>query len=307
MPKRARTEPGAFRIDRKRVGLTYSCPVLFEENPIPSREYIRDTLTEKFGQNLHIVCNELHESGKKHYHAQFNFDDKIRVTDPLAFDLKGIHPNILAPGKGFEGYVAKTGEYITNYFKRNPYAAAIATGSVSAGLELIALSDPGAYLRFRSQFESNLRNHLAQARRSVNIYDGPYLPSWYPVDWKPYTHSLLLWGPPGRYKTQYARYLMSHLFGEYDYIKGSHESVKKLSFTRPFIHDDVYMVGSLQPASNSREITDVESGGNIICRQSNVDIPPGIARIFISNLSHPFQNPSDSVYHRRLLSMELTV
>lgn len=303
MPKRSRTE--TFSINRKKVGLTYSCPILFEENPIPSADYIVNELTDKFGPNLHLVCQELHESGKKHYHANLKFDNKLDVHDPLAFDLKGVHPNIINPGGGWESYVAKTGEYVTNYFKRNPYAAAIASGSVSAGLAIIAQSDPGAYLRFRSQLECNLRQHLAQAGRVVSIYDGPYLPAWYPVDWRSSTHSLLVWGESGRHKSQYIRYLMSHLFGEYDYIKGSHESVKKLSMALPFIHDEIYQCKATDIPANSRELTDVEAGGNIICRNSNVDIPPGIPRIFISNLEFPFQNPQGSVYGRRLISMHL--
>ena len=37
-----------FRIQRKQVGLTYSCPI-DREHPIDCRETIRDFVTEKFG------------------------------------------------------------------------------------------------------------------------------------------------------------------------------------------------------------------------------------------------------------------
>ena len=54
-----------------------------------------------------------------------------------------------------------------------------------------------------------------------------------------------------------------------------------------------------------REITDVENGGEIVCRSSNAYIRPGLPRIFISNLAFPFRNPENSVHKRRLYSFEL--
>eukprot|EP00966_Prymnesium_polylepis_P156448 3614696-Prymnesium_polylepis.1 len=50
----------------------------------------------------------------------------------------------------------------------------------------------------------------------------------------------------------------------------------------------------------SLEITDVESGGTIELRYKNVLIPPGIKRVFVHNLEHPFKNPKLAVYGRRV-------
>ena len=62
MPKR---KSDGFRFHAKKVGLTYSCPVDKEDNPIPDNTTLRDFLTDKVGHAKYIVAQELHESGKK--------------------------------------------------------------------------------------------------------------------------------------------------------------------------------------------------------------------------------------------------
>lgn len=94
---------------------------------------------------------------------------------------------------------------------------------------------------------------------------------------------------------------MAHMFGEYEYIKKGHEMVKThMTRTKPFIFDEVYLIG--KEPEMSKEITDVESGGSIDCRNSDTWIPPGLPRIFLSNYEFPFCNPKGAVYGRRVVS-----
>jgi len=75
-----------------------------------------------------------------------------------------------------------------------------------------------------------------------------------------------------------------------------------LSRRKPFIHDEINCLSDKCDHSVSREITDVEAGGEVMCRTSNFHIPPGLPRIFISNIEFPFRNPEFSVYGRRVVS-----
>lgn len=292
-----------FRFNACKVGLTYSAPVDLPENPISGPARVVEVLTERFGPNMHTVGTELHENGKRHYHADFKFDAKLDSEDPRLFDIDGVHPNILKPGAGWIRYCGKHGDVLTNR-ETNVFAQALAAGSVREGMDIIALQDPGAYLRFGESIERNLRRRLAPAREAV-LYYGPYISPLVDTDWNPHSHSLLLWGAPGLGKTQFARYYMSHLFGEYDYVKGHHEQLRKLQFDKPFIFDEVNLTKPNCDPDMSREITDVENGGSVQCRNSNVDIPPGVPRIFLSNFAFPFRNPMDSVYGRRVVSVHV--
>lgn len=118
----------------------------------------------------------------------------------------------------------KHGDIVSNR-ERNVFAEALAAGSVREGMDLIALQDPGTYLRFGEAIERNLRRRLAP-ERLPKLYFGPFISPLVGTDWDPSSHSLLIWGPPGVGKTQFARYYMSHRFGEYDYVKKCRNSSK---------------------------------------------------------------------------------
>ena len=307
MPKRKR-EAGEFRINRHKVGLTWSCPVDIEVNPIvqdfPDNpcEAIRDHFTEKYGVNDHTISQEDHQSGKKHFHAWFNFHTKLDTMDPRCFDFCTVHPNILNPGKGWEAYVAKGKDFISNHFEKNAYHEAIESGSADTAIDILWTKAPRDMAMQGHNIERNLRRRLqAPCAFAPNVYEGPY-PHLKQLDaWDPSKFSLLLWGPPGVHKTQFAKYLMAHKFGDYEYFKGHYEGVKKLSLQKAFIHDEAYYNDI--DANISKEITDVENGGEIKCRHSNVTIQPGIPRVFISNYEYPFRNPQEAVYGRRLVSV----
>jgi hypothetical protein len=57
--------------------------------------------------------------------------------------------------------------------------------------------------------------------------------------------------------------------------------------------------------NDSRELTDVENGGSVNARYGNVEIPPGVPRVFVSNYEQPFLDPESSVYDRRVKSAKI--
>ena len=296
----------SFRVNRKLLGLTFSAPV-DSENPL-SKEIILDFMCFKFGSCKFTIGREKHPTNDKyHFHCWFKFMKKIDTTDPRAFDILGVHPSlperkddkgkILPIDQGWEDYCVKDGDYITNHYEMDPYRAALEAPSVREAMNVLAKKRPADVCKYGEQIERNIRRRLC-AVVEYTIYCGPFPVSYFPVNWNPLTHSLLLWGEPGTHKTQFARYLMSHMFGEYTYIKRKHEQLRKLCGL-PFIFDEAYFI-DVEPQA-SREATCVECGGVLGARNTDIEIPPGIPRIFVSNYEWPFHNPQNAVYDRRVV------
>lgn len=302
-PKAAAKADKPWRLHAHTVGMTWSCPVDAEVNPIPDRDALVKAFTDQWGSNEHITCTEPHENGKDHYHAWVKFHVKINTYDVRCFDYFGVHPEIkFNPTVGWQNYCAKQGDYSTNFFEMCVFKQALTCATVQEAMDLIAEKKPQEFLRFHAAIEAGLRKRLS-VRVPAKVYFGPFEVHFWPMcKWNPYTHSLLLWGPPGGMKTQFARYLMHHTVGQYEYVKGSHEAVKRLTGTLPFVHDEIYLCRPTDDPTISREITDVEAGGDIPCRNTNAFLPPGLPRIFVSNYEHPFKNPMESVYGRRVMS-----
>ena len=166
-----------YRIQRKNVGLTWSCPV-DQTQPIPSKEIILADVTALYGHSQYVVAHELHESGQSHYHAYFKFDGKLELTDPRCFDLYGVHPNIVgSAGPAWFNYCRKKGDYISNMDKRNCHAEALAASTVKEAVDIIKRRDPAAYNRFGEALERNLRRHIAPTSTLPSArFQGPYPP-----------------------------------------------------------------------------------------------------------------------------------
>lgn len=294
---------GNFRFHAKKVGLTYSCPKDADDNPIPSNKELLEFLEAKLGLGKYIVAEELHESGKRHYHVYYHADKVVDTIDALFFDWPGpVHPNILnKPGVGWQSYCKKKGEYISNMTTSN-WQIAMALDTPEQAIEHLWATETKDMCVRGVQIEDNIRKRK-RTPFEAPVYHGPWPKSYFP-DYDAKTHSLLLHGPPGIGKTQFARYWLAHSFGEHGYAKRSVESLKKIDVTKPFIFDEVYMIDD--DPQESREITDVENGGSLKARYGNVDIPPGIPRVFVSNYERPFKNPQDAVYGRRVVSHLVT-
>lgn len=299
MPKRPR-DKAAFRFHAKKVGLTYSCPTDVEDNPIPDAASLRDFLAAKFGPSKYVVAEELHENKTRHYHAYFAFDRKIDSMDVALFDFKNVHPNIIsAPGPGWIEYCKKDKEFISN-MATGPYATALACANADLALEHLWKTQPRDMALHGSQIEANMRKRFAPAIPPMKLWFGPYPEHYFPPKWDPGTHSLLLWGPPGTYKSQFALYLLKHTVGSNDvsFVKRDVEQLKGIK--RPFVFDEINMLERVH--DDSREITCVVYGGSVQARNSNAQIPPNLSRVFTANQPYPFRNPHEAVYNRRVVS-----
>lgn len=79
--------PGAFRIQAKRLFLTY-----------PQSDFDLDVfllwLDDKFHVDKAVACKELHQTGEHHVHATVEFTRKISTRNAAHFDYRGRHPNV---------------------------------------------------------------------------------------------------------------------------------------------------------------------------------------------------------------------
>ncbi len=291
--------PG-FRVNRKKFGLTWSCPVDQPNNPIPNKETVREFL-ESHGSCDYIIAEEHHQDGKRHYHAYVKYGAVVDSINVRLFDMYGVHPNILTPGKGWENYVLKRGDYITNCYESSPWHTALSQDTADKAIEHLWQAMPAEMCK-HSQIEENIRKRMRYSYESVR-YSGPFK-DWIPEGFNPTTHSLLLWGEPGIGKTQYAKYYFLHHYGGFDYVKGTLEALRQCKFDRPIIFDEISFIE--QPHAMSKEITDVENGGTISLRYKDVIIPPGVPRIFLHNEPDIFWNPNKAVHGRRLITEEVS-
>ena len=299
MPK---TGKHNFRLNRKAFGLTYSCPKNLDENPIQSHQELIDHYNAISPHGSYIVAKELHKDGKTHWHLDWKFTHIIDTTDPRFFDFKGVHPNICdgAPGKGWKAYITKDFDFESNCFEKSVFEEALTMPTADEAIEVLWRKRPQLMCERAHNIEANIRKRMKSEHPQVR-FNGPFLKEFYPTDWDPATHSLLLVGPPGIGKTQFARYLL----GDNHYIKGSLDSLKEVSFEKPLLFDEICMLE--RNAEESKEITDVQNGGGIHLRHKDVQIPPGIPHIFCHNMMFPFRDPHNAVYGRRVHYHEIEV
>lgn len=286
-----------FRFHRKAAGLTFSCPINLEDNPIKTHQQIIDFLTA-IGDCVYKVCKEHHQDGKVHWHVYVKFDSIIDTTNPRFFDINGVHPNIISgtPGKGWISYLDKQGDVETN-IDSDPFSAAMACSTPEEACNHLWTTRPADMMRYGASIERNIRQRMTPAPKALR-FEGPYANLYY-MQYDPQVYSLLIVGPPGVGKTQFARYLL----GDCDYVKDSIEGLRHCTFSKPILLDDIDV--SDLPESVSKALTDVPDGGSVKMRYNDVIIPPGVPRIFCHNSYHCFSDPYGAVYERRLKVLEI--
>jgi len=290
-PAAAARAPG-FRVDRKKFGFTWSCPVEAEENPISSCEAILAHLTDKFGTSEYLIAEEKHANGKKHFHACITFDEKVQTTNPLAFDVDGVHPNIIKPGKGWVVYVKKAGEFISN-LKTDIFATAASKRTWAEASEFLWDAQPKFMLQYAKTAEANFRTK--SARPSELIFLGPTLP--FP-EWNQ-LKALILVGSSGLGKTQAAMNFCRHN-GGYFYVKGRCDRLKHYNGAPWIILDDIEPERTWQ-VNDWCSLLDVENGGSVHFRNAPATIPGNVGRILITN--GDVEIPDDPKIYRRIFKV----
>lgn len=252
------------------------------DNPIESMAKIEEAITLKFGVNKYIVSAELHQSGKTHYHAYFHFDDKVDSTDVRCFDLVGVHPNLIkAPGNGWQAYVAKHGDFITNFYEKNVFMEASDMATWASASDLLWAKQPRWMFQHSAAAEKSFKKRK-MTPIAPRLYYGPYQECFsFDEDlfkaWIPDEQSLEVIGTAGLGKTQWARYHCAH-DGGYFYCKGTLNCLRHYNNEPWIIFDDV-----THDLKDCNALLDVENGGAIPARYADLFIPPGVKRMFIHN------------------------
>lgn len=266
----------AFRFNAKKIGLTYSCPVNDDNNPIETHEAIIEHLLS-FGIDCeYLVSKELHLNGKTHWHAFAKWQHKLDTRDVRAFDINGVHPNIIrTPGKGWPDYVAKKGDFKTNFYKKNPWSVAMQLENLEACV---------AHL-FEQVPRDLVLNHdkITYAYTKLNTRPPKARPEYRftrPQE-SDLTRTLLVEGESGIGKTQWALrhferpLLVSHL-----------EDLKKLKpDTDGIVFDDMQFLHI--PVTSQIHLCDIDEDRTIHIRYGTVSIPGGLRRIVCYNPSRP--------------------
>lgn len=265
-----------FRVQRKKFGMTWSCPVDCDDNPIESKEEVKEFLQDLLGTGEYTIGEELHESGKRHYHAYYNADNAFESKNPRVFDLKGVHPNILKPKKYWVAYCAKHTNYITNHYEECPYKEMYKKRTWEEAQEYILNKKPRDFALYGKRLKENWEMVNTPPRTSV-VYCGPYkpFPSW------DKSKSLVLTGKAGMGKTQHAKWYCAQNGGFY-YVKGRMDKLKHYDGSPWIIFDDIVIPDNWKQW-DINALVDVENGGELPFRYGNADIPGGVMRIFITN------------------------
>lgn len=265
-----------FRFNAVKAGLTYSCPVDKEDNPVGSCQDLLEWLVLTFGDlKKYSIGREDHKNGKKHFHAYLWFESKVNSTNVRVFDFKGVHPDIIhSPKRGWEVYCTKDKDYISNYWKEDFFSEARDKDTWAEASGVLWDRKPEFMFKYASQAE---KNYMSRKKRKVEprLYYGPHIDLKFP-GWDEHVQALELVGRAGWGKTQWARYHCS--FDGYFYCKGTLNCLKFYGGEPWIIFDDI-----THALTDCIALLDVENGGAIPARYSDYVIPPGVRRIFISN------------------------
>jgi len=276
-----------FRINRKKVGLTYSCPTKLEDNPIESKETLLSFLEEKGGHCQYVVSKEKHESGKKHFHAYVYYDNKLDTKDPKFFDHEGVHPNIINPGTGWISYCKKDKDFITN-IDINPFTAALKCETVDKAMDFLWEKRPQCMALNGDRIEKNVAKRMRVLPPKPGSFYGPW--KWPELE---NIQSTVLIGPSNIGKTQFAKahfknpLFVSHMDRLRDYEPGVHDGI---------IFDD--MDFKHLPRTAQIHITDWDEERDIHARYGCAKIPANTQKIFTCN--NMCVDDSDEAIRRRI-------
>lgn len=274
-----------WRVQRKKHFITWSNPTTCSENPIESKEELLEFCKTKCDIERFSIGCELHgekskNPGATHYHAYIEAD--IDSYDERLFDFKGVHPNWKAGVYARHvKYSQKFGDFITEGCdgKVNHFAEATKKRKSEDAIEYLWEHEPKQMVLHGHNIERNLRRKLDASKFAYTPYYGPYR-FQAPADWDRNTQTLLVTGDVGIGKTQWARWFCEHE-GGYFYCKGSLECLKHYKGEPWIIYDDI-KVGKYN-FDCWGDVFDVFDGGAIEARYGDIQIKPGVKKIWLQN------------------------
>lgn len=326
----SREPANSRRLTGKNFFLTYS------RTPLTRQEVL--THLEKMGTiTSAVIAQETHQPSATalptdqtedalcmtHVHAFVMFEKKRDVV-PAAFDVSGVHPNVRIPN-AYVGTIQESWVKMWNYclkedktplivgqppsLKRSrseisAEALALAeTESVASALVFLVKELPFEMLTKWTSMENSL-----QAYRTMKVRQAPpsyqldnFLPVVMPVDW----HSLLLTGPTGIGKTQFARALLPKAP-----VIRHVDQLRTADLSNGIIFDDFDV--SHWPVTSIIHLLDWDEASGIHCRYTHVLVPAHTKKIFTHNkplhqwLPADIPRPQYEAVERRIILVELT-
>lgn len=286
-----------FRANRQKFGFTYSCPISLPEHYIPSLEALLEFLL-KFGTVIeHTVAYEPHKNGKRHYHAEIKYAEKLDIKNERYFDWpdeKYGHPNIIKPGKGWLGYCCKGENYISNVYKECIFKRARDADSWGEASDIL-WTNPKFMLQHGDRAERNWKRRKQSHCRDV-VYFGPSKRG--PDGWEPHKQALIISGPSGCGKTQWALDWARHR--GFDYLKCSnYQGLKRIENNHQcLIFDDADESLNKQDYTTWISLTDVEQERDFRILHGCVSVR-AMPKIFTTNSGlTPSDNAAGAVQRR---------
>ncbi len=180
------------------------------------------------------------------------------------------------------------------------FTAALALDSADAAFGYLLTHEPAHAVTNSQRIHAGLEDAFARKIDSrASVYSGPIL---IPEGWDCSTHSLLVYGPTGVGKTQWAKTYCAQYHGDFLFAR----NVQDLRELRPhhnaIIFDD--MDFSKFSDSESKNIVDVGELCTVRVLYGTVRIRPGVVRIFTANDDQIFNDKFDAIYGRRLACWE---
>lgn len=283
-----------FRCSRKKYGFTWSCPVDAEAHPFDREnvlEWILGELQKLASLKYYTIAREKHESGKWHYHASIEFEEKYQTRDERFADLEGVHPNIIKPGKGWLNYCKKDNDFISNY-EESVFKRARDADTWDEARDIL-WEDPKFMLQFGESAERNWKRRRIGDCLDV-VYNGPSIRA--PEEWNPAKQTLVIEGASGIGKTQWALDFGRRHGG---YLKvGHYQKLKEWRGQPVIIFDDCDDSLNDQDVSTWISITETESTRDFRVLHGVVTIPPVIKIILTNGGLLPRDNRAGAVNRR---------
>lgn len=278
-----------FRIQARRLLLTY--PGHLDKESLAS--FLR---TKTHCEDAAIkICHETGESGYEHTHAAIELDRQVQTTNVRYFDFEGAHPNIQIPKSNTHWerivkYLDKEdddvfGEIVVKPSSKGPSEEQLQMMEdciqyvLSCTDKSQVLLPPQGDMRWFMMNKSHYFQTLytwsglrKTASANFNQFNREKIPSSTLS-----TKSILVVGPPGTGKTQYA---LSH-FEKAVLVRHLDDLHQITEATDGLVFDD--MSFKHMPANAIIHLLDLDYDSPVHLRYTNGRIPKGMPRIFTTN------------------------